>query len=121
MRPLGDVPCIDACVLSLDPDGSLRCLRLENLYTEERCQRVGQSGTGDDLANGTHVVIIAMRAVLVALLINGHVLAECLLALLTNKSHLGCPRKRVRLCFRVTFGAVEPLLAARGTDGDLSV
>jgi len=62
-----------------------------------------------------------MRAVLVALFINGHVFAERLLTLLTNKSHFGCPRKRMRLCFRVTFGTVEPLVAARGTDGDLGV
>ena len=82
---------------------------------------MGQSGSVDDLVDETHVVIITMRAVLVALLINGHVLAERLLALLTNESHFGCPRKRMRLCFRVTFGAVEPLLAARGTDGDLGV
>ena len=62
-----------------------------------------------------------MRAVLVALLINGHVLAERLLALLTDETHFGRPCKRMRLCLRVTFGAVEPLFAARGTDGDLSV
>jgi hypothetical protein len=66
-------------------------------------------------------VVIAMRAVLVALLINGHVLAERLLALLTDKSHFGRPRKLMRLCLCVTFGAVEPLLAARCADGDLGV
>ena len=68
-----------------------------------------------------HIVVIAMRAVLVALLICGHVLAEGLLALLTDEGHVRGPRKRMRLCLRVTFGTVEPLLAARGTDGDLRV
>jgi hypothetical protein len=62
-----------------------------------------------------------MRAVLIALLISGHVLAEGLLALLTDEGHVRRPRKRMRLCLRVTFGTVEPLLAARGTDGDLRV
>lgn len=37
-----------------------------------------------------YVVIIAMRAVLVALLVDRHVLSECFLAFLANKSHFVC-------------------------------
>jgi len=67
------------------------------------------------------VMIITMRAVLVALLIRRHVLPERLLALLAQESHLRCFRERVSLFLGVTFGAVVPLLAAWGTDGDLCV
>lgn len=49
MTPLGNVPCIHACVLSLNPNGSLRCLRVDNLNTEKVYERVGQSDTAADL------------------------------------------------------------------------
>ncbi len=66
-------------------------------------------------------MIIAMWAILVALLVGRHILAERLLALFANKGHFCRPRKRVRLSLRMAFGAVKPLLAARGADGDLSI
>ena len=69
----------------------------------------------------THIVVITMRTVLVALVVLGHVLPESLLALLAHEHHLHRLRQLVRLRFRVTFRAVEPLLAARRADGDLRV
>ena len=62
-----------------------------------------------------------MGAVLVTLLVFGHVFSECFFALLTDEGHVRRPRQRMRLCLRVTFGAIEPLLATRGTDGNLSI
>ena len=122
-----DVPCIDACVLSLDSDGSLRCFRLDDLSKREegresiRAQHNYSRESGRPTRGRAHIVIIAMRAVLVALFINGHVFAEGLLALLTDECHVHRPHKRMRLHLGVTFGAVVPLLATRGTDGDLGV
>jgi len=52
---------------------------------------------------GTHIVIIAMRAVLITLFIGGHVLAEGLLALLTYERHFRRPCERMRLCLGVAF------------------
>jgi hypothetical protein len=46
---------------------------------------------------GTYIVIIAMRAVLVALFVDGHVLAEGLLALLTYERHFRRPCERMCL------------------------
>ena len=68
-----------------------------------------------------HVVIIAMGAVLVALLVFGHIFSESFFALLTDEGHVRRPRQRMRLCLCVAFGAIEPLLATRGTDGNLSI
>jgi|SRR6267142_1789922 len=87
----------------------------------ESVREEASEGTTRIAADGAHVVIITMRAVFVALLVNGHVFSEGLLALLTHEGHFCRPRKRMRLCLRVTFGAIEPLLAARGTDGDLRI
>ncbi len=66
-------------------------------------------------------MIVAVRAVLVALVVLGHVLAKRLLALLAEEGHLGRLRERVGLRLGVALGAVIPLLAARGADGDLGV
>ena len=62
-----------------------------------------------------------MRTVLIAFLVLGHVLPECLLALLAQEHHLRRLRESVRLRLRVAFCAVKPLLAARCADGDLGV
>jgi hypothetical protein len=62
-----------------------------------------------------------MGAVLVALLIYGHVFSESLFALLADEGHVRCSCERMRLCLGVTFGAIEPLLATRGADRNLSV
>lgn len=69
----------------------------------------------------THVVIIAMRAVLVALIIFSHVLSESLLALFADKDHLSGLCEWMRLCLCMAFGAVVPLFAARSSDGDLCI
>jgi hypothetical protein len=91
-------------------------------YLEGVCVREEASeGTTRVAVNGAHVVIITMRAVLVALLVNGHVFSEGLFALFTHEGHFCRSRKRMCLCLRVTLGAIEPLLAARGTDGDLCI
>ena len=62
-----------------------------------------------------------MRAVLVALIELRDVFPEGLLTLLTDESHLRRLGKPVGLCFRVTFGAIEPLLAAGRADGNLGI
>lgn len=62
-----------------------------------------------------------MWAVLVALFVDCHILAESLLALLADEGHLRCTRKRVCLRFCMAFGAVEPLLATRGANGNLGI
>jgi hypothetical protein len=69
----------------------------------------------------TDVVIVTMRTVLVALLIDGHVLPECLLALFAHEGHFGSLCERMGLGFRVAFRAVIPELATWGADGDLRV
>ena len=69
----------------------------------------------------THIVVVAMRAVLVALVILGHVLAKRLLALFAHEHHLGCPRESVRLRLGVTLCAIEPLLATWRTNRHLRV
>ena len=70
---------------------------------------------------GTHVVVVAVGTVLVALLVIAHVLAERLLALLAEEGHLGRFAEAVVLGLGVALGAVEPLFAAGGADGDLGV
>ena len=70
---------------------------------------------------GTHVVVVAVRTVLVALVVLRHVLPERLLALLAEEDHLRRLREPVGLRLRVALGAVKPLLAARGADCDLGV
>lgn len=69
----------------------------------------------------THVVIIAMWTELVALIVVGHVFAECLFAFLAEEVHLHRLLQLVVLRLRVTFGAVEPLFATWSADGDLRV
>lgn len=91
------VPCVNAHVFAL------------NLKT---C--LGHLGFDDE-------VVVAVRAVLVALLKLLGVLAEALLALLARKRHFGGLGKRVVLGFGMAFGTVEPLLAAGTADRDLGV
>ena len=69
----------------------------------------------------THIVVVAVRTVLIAFLVLGHVLPECLLALLAQEGHLRRPLKPVVLRLRMTLRTVEPLLAARGANSDLGV
>ena len=66
-------------------------------------------------------MVIAVGAVLVALVVLLHVLAERLLALLAEEGHLGGAPEPVVLRLSVAFRAVEPLLAAGGANGDLGV
>jgi len=68
-----------------------------------------------------HVVIIAMRAVFVALLIHFHVLAERLFALLTYESHFHGSFERMGRSFSMTLGTIEPHLAARCPNGNLGI
>ncbi len=66
-------------------------------------------------------MIIAMWAELVALLVVGHVFAECLFAFLAQEVHLHRLLELVVLRLRVALGAIEPLLATWSADGDLCV
>lgn len=66
-------------------------------------------------------VVVAVRAVFVALLELLGVLAEALLALFAGKSHFGALHEVVLLRLGMALGAVEPLAAAGAADGDLSV
>lgn len=66
-------------------------------------------------------VVVAVRAVLVAVFEFGHVFAETLFTFLACKGHFHGLFESVVLGFGVAFGAVEPLFAARGADGDLGV
>jgi hypothetical protein len=61
-------------------------------------------------------VVVAVRAVLVALLKRFHVFAEALLALFACEDHLDGALELVVLLLAVTLGAVEPLPAARRAD-----
>jgi hypothetical protein len=114
---LNDLPCIDACVFSLNSDDSLRCLCVDHLSKRISLRYYSRDVTG----RWAHVVIIAMRAVLIALLICSHVFTESFFALFTHEGHFRCPCQWMRLCLGVTFGAVEPLLATRSTNGDLGI
>jgi hypothetical protein len=66
-------------------------------------------------------MIITMRAVFVALFVDGHILAESFLTLFADESHLRCPLKCMCLGLCMTFRTVEPLLATWGADGDLGI
>ena len=66
-------------------------------------------------------MVIAMRAILVALFVGCHILAERLLAFFADKCHLSRPGKPVSLRLSMALGAVKPLLAAWRADGDLGV
>lgn len=61
----------------------------------------------------THIMVVAMRAILVALLIIRHVLSECFLTFLACKGHLSRFHQLMILRLRMTLGTVEPLLATR--------
>lgn len=73
------------------------------------------------VGSSTHVVIVAMRTILIALIILSHILSESLFALFADEHHLSSLCEWMFLCLCVAFGAVVPLLAARGSDGDLCV
>ena len=66
-------------------------------------------------------MIIAVRAVFITFFVNRHILPESLFAFLAYKGHLRCFGKGMGLGFSVTFSTIKPLLAARSTDGDLSI
>lgn len=66
-------------------------------------------------------VVVAVRAVFVALVKLGHVFAEALFAFLAREDHLGGLFEVVGLGVGVALRAVEPLAAAGGADGDLGV
>ena len=66
-------------------------------------------------------MVIAMRAIFVALLVHRHVLPERLLALFAHECHLRRFCEAMRFGFGVAFCTVEPLLAARRTYRDLSI
>lgn len=71
--------------------------------------------------SSTHVVIIAMRTILITLIILSHVLSESFFALFADEDHLSSLCEWMGLCLCMAFGAVVPLLAARSSDGDLCV
>ena len=56
-------------------------------------------------------VVVAVRAVLVALVKFLRVFAEALFALFAGKDHFGLFKERVGFGFGMTFGAVEPFFA----------
>ena len=66
-------------------------------------------------------MIVTMRAVLVALVVVGHVFPESFAALLAHERHLCGLAQPVVLRFFVAFRTVEPLLAAGRTNGNLRV
>lgn len=66
-------------------------------------------------------MVVAVRAVFVALLELLGVLAEALLALFAGEDHLGTLLEIVVLGLGMALGAVKPLLAAGAADGDLGV
>lgn len=60
----------------------------------------------------THIVIIAVGTVFVALLVVGHVLAKSFLALFANEHHLVRLLEFMILGFRMAFCTIKPLFAA---------
>ena len=68
-----------------------------------------------------HEVVVAVRAVLVALLERLHVFAEDFPAFLACEDHLGGAFELVVLLFSMALCAVEPLPAAWRADCDLGV
>jgi hypothetical protein len=62
-----------------------------------------------------------MRAVLVALLVDGHVFPERLLALFAHEDHFGGLCQRMALRFRMALRAVIPELATGRADRHLHV
>lgn len=101
-----DSPCIHPCVLALDTDHGLRRLCLDDLPHTRHHQRtlIGP--------HRTHIVIITVRTILVAVLVVGHVLAKRLFALFAGKRHLCRLGQSVVLRFCVALCTVKPLLAA---------
>lgn len=69
----------------------------------------------------THVVIITVRTILVALLVRRHVLSERLFAFFTHEGHFGGFCESMCLWFSVAFSTIIPLFAAWCTNGDLSI
>ncbi len=68
-----------------------------------------------------HEMVVAVRAVLVAILKLLHVLPEALLALFAREGHVHGLFELVRLRVGVALRAIEPLPAAGRADGDLGV
>lgn len=84
-------------------------------------RRARGQGHEDWGKGGTHIMVIAMRAVLVALLIVAHIFPKRLFAFLAHERHLRRLAQPMVLCLCVALCAVEPLLAAWRADGDLGV
>ena len=68
-----------------------------------------------------NIMVVAMRAVLVRLFNLLGLFAEDLLAFLANHDDFGGQLQLVVLCLCVALRAVEPLLAAGSSNGDLRV
>lgn len=66
-------------------------------------------------------MVVAVRAVLVAILVFAHVFAKYLLALLTREYHLHRLLQSVCLFLGVAFGTVKPLFAAWRANGNLRI
>ena len=136
----GGVPGINPGIITLYADGCLRCLCVDNLRKRWSVSRLPgnqarspsvssvRSGVGGDndprhgeTSIATYVVVVTVWAVLVALVVVGHVFPERLSALLAHEGHLCGLAKPVVLGLCVAFRAVEPLLAAGRADGNLRV
>ena len=68
-----------------------------------------------------HIMIIAVRAVFITFFINSHIFSESLFAFLAHKRHFRRFSKWMGFDFSMTFCTIEPLFAARSTDGHLRV
>ena len=66
-------------------------------------------------------MIIAVRTVFIAFLINSHIFSESLFAFLAHESHFRRFSKWMGFDLSVTFSTIKPLLAARSTDRHLRV
>lgn len=119
------LPGIYTGVLTLDTNDSLWRFCVNNLRKVRA--NVGPQlslqamGNTDFESSNTHVVVIAMRAVLVALIIFRHILSECFLAFFADEYHLRGLGQWMGLCLCMAFRAVVPLFAAGCSNGDLCV
>ena len=69
----------------------------------------------------THVVVIAVRAVLVTFLVVHHIFPERFLAFLAHEGHFVRLPQPMVLIFSMALGAIEPLLATWSSNGNLSI
>lgn len=107
-----DAPVVDASVFGLDGEHSVWCFCVNDLHGIGR--QPGEKSRRPKKGRGSHIVVVAVRAVLVRLFVRLHVLPKGLFALFAEERHLVRLDERVIGRLGVAFGALSGFRVSSG-------